>query len=85
MEYKVFNAAGEHTAGDEVLDDVLKAAALLVNGWVEDATGQVVYTSPGRHAALEAEAERVRTEEAAQLAADEPESLTGVVTPPEEE
>ncbi len=85
MEYKVFNAAGEHTAGDEVLDDVLKAAALLVNGWVEDEAGQVVYTSPGRHAALEAEAERVRTEEAAQLAADEPESLTGVVTPPEEE
>lgn len=85
MGYKVFNAAGEHTAGDEVLDDVLKAAALLVNGWVEDEAGQVVYTSPGRHAALDAEAERVRAEEAAQLAADEPESLTGVVTPPEEE
>ena len=85
MGYKVFNAAGEHVAGAGVLDDVLKAAALLVNGWVEEGSGQVVYTSPGRHAALEAEAERARAEEATRLAADEPESLTGVVTPPEEE
>ena len=72
MGYKVFNAAGEHVAGDAVLDEVVKAAAMLVDGWVEDDAGEVVYTSPGHRA------EEERDD-------DEPESLTGVVTPPEEE
>lgn len=74
MGYKVFNAAGEHVAGDAVLDEVVKAAAMLVDGWVEDVTGEVVYSSPGHRARKRDEDER-----------DEPESLTGVVTPPEEE
>jgi hypothetical protein len=77
MAYQVFNAEGELSAGDDVFDDVLKAAALLTNGWVEDADGRVVYESPARRAALE--------EQAAQE--DEPETiadtLTGVVTPPD--
>lgn len=95
MEYRVFNAEGRHVAGDAVLDEVVKAAAMLVDGWVEDDKGNVVHTSPGRRAALEAEAQRKRDEEeqaAADAGApaeeerdDEPESLTGVVTPPEEE
>ena len=96
MEYRVFNAEGRHVAGDAVLDEVVKAAVMLVDGWVEDDKGNVVHTSPGRRAALEAEAEaeRKRAEEeqaAADAGAhaeeerDEPESLTGVVTPPEEE
>lgn len=95
MEYKVFNAEGRHVAGDAVLDEVVKAAAMLVDGWVEDDEGTIVYTSPGRRAALEAEAQRKRDEEeqaAADAGApaeeerdDEPESLTGVVTSTEEE
>ncbi len=75
MRYKVFDASGNHVAGDAELDEAVKGAALLVNGWVEDGRGQVVYESPRRREIREAE----------EAAADEPESLTGVVTPPEDE
>lgn len=87
MGYKVFNAAGEHVAGDAVLDEVVKAAAMLVDGWVEDDKGNVVHTSPGRRAALEAEEQAAADAgaPAEEERDDEPESLTGVVTPPEEE
>jgi hypothetical protein len=69
MGYRVLNAEGELTAGDDVLDDVLKAAALLVNGSVVDENGDEVYESPGLRSAREA----------AQL-----ETLLGVNTLPEE-
>lgn len=68
MGYRVFNAEGEHIAGDGVLDDVVKAAALLVDGWVEDDAGEVVYNSPGHVAAQAQEAE---AREAAKLATGE--------------
>lgn len=74
MGYKVFNADGEEVAGDEFLDAAVQGAALLVNGWVEDAAGTMVYESP-RHRELR---------EAAEIEAAEPQTLTGVVTPPEE-
>lgn len=63
MGYKIFNASGEHVAGDAVLDEVVKAAALLVDGWVEDEEGTIVYTSPGRRIVLEAERQRAEEEE----------------------
>src|SRR5690606_6156927 len=34
MGYKVFDASGNHVAGDAELDESVKGAALLVNGWV---------------------------------------------------
>lgn len=64
MGYRVFNAEGEHIAGDAVLDEVVKAAALLVDGWVEDDAGEVVYESPGR---VEAQAKEAEAREAAKL------------------
>lgn len=91
MGYKVFDASGNHVAGDAELDESVKGAALLVNGWVEDGRGQVVYESPRRREVL-AEQQRIADEQAERQRAaaederdDEPESLTGVVTPPEEE
>jgi len=65
MGYRVLNAQGELVAGDDVLDDVLKAAALLVNGRVVDDRGVVVYSSPGHEEAL-----RRSEEEATRLAAE---------------
>ncbi len=77
MAYQVFNAEGELSAGDDVFDDVLKAAALLVNGWVEDTDGRVVYESPRRRAVLE---EQAAQDDVPETTAD---TLTGVVTPPD--
>lgn len=85
MEYKIFNADGKHIAGDAVLDEVVKAGALIVDGWVEDQDGNIVYTSPGRRAALEEQAKADAAAPAEEERDDEPESLTGVVTPPEDE
>lgn len=51
MGYKVFNADGKVVAGDGVLDSAVQGAALLVNGWVEDDAGKMVYESP-RHREL---------------------------------
>ena len=85
MEYRIFNADGKHIAGDAVLDEVVKAGALIVDGWVEDQDGNTVYTSPGRRVALEEQAKAEAEAAAAEERDDEPESLTGVVTPPEEE
>lgn len=52
MGYRVLNTEGGLVAGDDVLDDVLKAAALLVNGRVVDEKGVNVYTSPGHEERL---------------------------------
>lgn len=47
MAYTVRNAEGEVVAGDAELDDVLKAAAMLVGGSVIDEdTGRSVYVAP---------------------------------------
>ena len=47
MAYTVRDAAGVVVAGDDVLDDVMKAAALLIGGSVVDeATGDTVYAAP---------------------------------------
>lgn len=48
MAYTVKNADGDEIAGDPKLDDILRASALLVNGWIEDESGAVVYESPRR-------------------------------------
>lgn len=53
MGYKIFDASGKHIAGDDALDEVVKAGALIVDGWVVDDAGSIVYTSPRRKAALE--------------------------------
>jgi len=47
MAYTVRDAAGVVVAGDDVLDDVMKAAALLIGGSVVDeVTGDTVYAAP---------------------------------------
>lgn len=74
MGYRVLNADGEVTAGDDVLDEAVKGAALLINGSVVDEAGVEVYESPGLRRARAAEA----GEE------EQPETLLGVNTPPEE-
>jgi len=52
MGYKIFDAKGELVGGDDVLDEAVKGAALLVNGWVEDADGVLAYDSPGHIEAM---------------------------------
>ncbi|QDP45550.1 hypothetical protein SEA_FUZZBUSTER_66 [Microbacterium phage FuzzBuster] len=76
MGYRVLDAEGELIAGDDTLDDVLKASALLINGWIVDEAGEVVYDSPGHVEAVRRrgeEAERVREEEAERLRQQEAE------------
>lgn len=46
MAYTVRDAAGVVVAGDDELDDVMKAAALLIGGSVVDeSTGETVYAA----------------------------------------
>lgn len=63
MQYRVMNADGKHVGGHNELDDVLKASALLKNGWIVDENDVIVYESPGRLQALE-EAEAAKSAEA---------------------
>lgn len=66
MAYTVHNAAGDAIAGDDQLDDVLKAAALIAGGYVTNAAGEVVYDSPAHveHELARAEADQARRDEA---------------------
>lgn len=47
MAYTVRDSAGVVVAGDDVLDDVMKAAALLIGGSViDESDGSTVYAAP---------------------------------------
>lgn len=62
MAFSVHDADGHVIAGDPQLDDELKASARLVNGWITDDDGKIVYESPKRAEILAREADEVDPE-----------------------
>jgi len=57
MQYTIKDPAGVAQAGDDVLDDVMKARAEVYGGHIEDENGETVYVSKAKRERDEAAAE----------------------------